>query len=122
MTTFEKRHVNYYIPLIQEFLRDVESLPRLEINGMPEPHLPLFGKSYETSALKLVIVGQDTKWWFDLLEFIAAEKANPGSTMIKRLNWFRERPKGGGPRQHFQGFTMMMLAALHGQKDWGNSG
>src|SRR6266576_4485090 len=121
MKTFEKRYINYFTPLIQDFIRDVESLAHPKIKKMPEPFFPLFGKNYETSALKLVIVGQDTRGWGDLREFIASEKANPGSNLAEGLNEFRDHEftSWGGPRQSFWGFAMMFLAALHGQDDWG---
>lgn len=116
----DKRYIEYFTPLIQNFIREVESLPHQDIKKMPEPFFPFFGKNYETSALKLVIVGQDTAWWGDLLEFIAAEKAKPGSKLVEGLNLFRahEFTKWGGPRQSFWGFAMMFLAALHGKDDW----
>lgn len=121
MTTLDKRFIKYYTPLIQDFVRDVESLPHLDIKAVPEPFLPLFGKSYETSALKLIVVGQDTAYWGDLQEFIAAEKADPGSKLAEGLKTFREHKftSWGGPRQSFWGFAMMFLAALHGRDDWG---
>jgi hypothetical protein len=121
VTMSDKRYIEYFTPLVQAFVQDVESLAHPEISKMPEPFLPLFGKSYQTSALKLVVVGQDTYWWGDLREFIAAEKANPGSKLMEGLNQFRKRPfiRWGGPGQSFWGFTMMMIAALHGQEQWG---
>lgn len=123
MTTFEQRYVNYFIPLIQDFVRDVEMLRHPEIKRMPEPHLPLFGKSYEKSALRLVIVGQDTLSWGDLREFIAAEKATPGCKLHEGLAEFRdyslfEPSKATATSQRFFGFMMMMVAALHGQENW----
>lgn len=116
-----KRYINYYTKLIQDFVQEVDSLPHPDIKNMPEPFLPLFGKSYENSALKLIIMGQDTAWWGDLLKFVAAEKAEPGSKLVERMETFRSHKftGWGGPRQSFWGFAMMFLAALHGQEDWG---
>ena len=117
----EKRYIEYFTPLIQNFVREVEALPHPDIKKIPEPFLPLFGKNYETSALKLVIVGQDTYWWGDIRELIEAEKTKPGSKLAEGLNTFRshEFTNWGGPRQSFWGFAMMFLAALHGKDDWG---
>jgi hypothetical protein len=121
MSKMEKLYLEYFTPLVQEFVREVEGLPHPDINKIPEPFFPLFGKNYERSAFKLVVVGQDTYWWGDLREFIASEKTNPGSKLVEGLNTFRahEFTKWGGPRQSFWGFAMMFLAALHGQDDWG---
>jgi hypothetical protein len=117
----DKAYLDYYIPLIQDFVREVEPLAHPDIKLMPRPFFPLFGKNYEKSAMKLMIVGQDTAWWGDLLEFIASEKANPGETLTAALNTFRSHKftSWGGPRQSFWGFAMMFLAALHGQDNWG---
>lgn len=121
MKTLENRYADYFTPLIQEFLRDVEPLPHPDIKLMPAPFFPLFGKSYETSALKLMVMGQDTAWWGDILEFIAKEKAHPGCKLADALRSFHshEFTSWGGPRQSFWGFAMMFLAALHGQDNWG---
>lgn len=110
-----------FTPLVQEFVREVDLLPHINTKGMPQPLLPLFGSGYERSALKLVIVGQDTKKWGDLNDFIAAEKKKPGSTLRADLDEFRGRGfvKWGPRRQNFWGFVMMTLAALYGHADWG---
>ena len=117
----DKNYIEYYTPLIQEFVREVDSLPHPNIAAMPQPHFPLFGKNYETSALRLAIVGQDTRKWGDLRDFIVAEKANPGCMVQKDLEEFRDHAftGWGKQRQTFWGFAMMMLAALHDHEDWG---
>lgn len=122
MSTTTERYLAYYTPLVQEFVREVEDLQHPEIRGMPQPHFPLFGKSYETSALRVVFIGQDTKGWCDLREFVAAERAKPGSKLRDVLNWFQdprhEFTNWGPRRQSFWGFTRMMLGSLYGQEDW----
>ena len=120
MTALEKCYIQHYTPLIQDFVRDVEPLHHPDIKKMPEPFLPLFGKSYETSALRLVVIGQDTLGWGDLRKFIAEEKATPGCKLHEGLAEFRDYSftQWGPTRARFWGFTMMMLVALHGQEDW----
>jgi hypothetical protein len=56
----------------------------------------------------------------DLREFIAAERAKPVSKLIEGVNYFQDRPftEWGPSPQRFWGFTMMLLATLHGQEDW----
>jgi hypothetical protein len=120
----DKHYINYFTPLVQAFVRDVEMLPHPDVERMPEPHLPLYGKSYHTSALRLVIIGQDTLGWGDLKEFISAEKATPGCKLYEGLSEFRDyslfqRSKATASPQRFLGFLMMFLAALHGQENWG---
>jgi hypothetical protein len=117
-----ERYVAFYTPLIQEFVREVELLPHPDIKGeIPEPFFPAFGRHYEHSALRLVIIGQDTRGFGNLKHFIAAEKSNPGIKLQEWLNEFRDGfvIKYGGHRHSFLGFVMMILAKLHGQEDWG---
>jgi len=120
MTSFAERHINYYKPLVKEFLNDVEKLAHPNIKGLPEPFLPLFGKSYEKSAMRLVIIGQDSKVWGDLIEFIDNERNCPGCKLEEKLSVFSTHKfrKWGRTRQHFWGFTMMLLSELHGQEEW----
>jgi hypothetical protein len=120
MTIAEKSYIAYYTPLIQEFVREVEHLPHPEIDRLPEPFLPVFGKHYETSALRLVIMGQDTRGWGDLRHFIAEVKKSPEAKLRGELKYFTEHPftEWGPRRQSFWGFAMMLLAALHGREDW----
>ena len=121
MTTLEKQYIDYYTPLVQDFVGELESLTHPDIKLMPEPHFPLFGKDYETSALRMAIIGQDTRGWGDLRNFLATEKVSPGSQLQDGLEEFREHEftGWGNSRQTFWGFAMMMLAAIHGQENWG---
>jgi hypothetical protein len=120
MKNLTERYLEYYTPLIQQFIKDVEPLSIPNINEMPEPFLPLFGKDYEQSALRIIFIGQDTKWWWDLREFIQAETAAPGKKLRERLDQFRQRAftQWGKTRYTFWGFVMMTIAVLHGRKDW----
>jgi hypothetical protein len=121
MATLEEKYIAYYKPLVREFVEKAGSLRHPDIKQMPEPHFPLFGKDYETSALRLAIIGQDTRGWGDLRNFLATEKVSPGSQLQGGLEEFREHEftEWGNTRQTFWGFAMMMLAAMHGQENWG---
>jgi hypothetical protein len=121
-----QRYLAYYTPLIQDFVREVEFLPHPDMAKMPEPFFPAFGKGYEQSAFRVAIIGQDTRCWGDLRDFIAREKATPGVSLHNGLAEFQNVQDGkhsftdwGHTRHHFWGFAMMMLAALHGQEQWG---
>ena len=121
MTNRTEHYVEYYTPLVQSFIHEMEALDHPAIDSMPEPFFPAFGQRYEQSALRLAIIGQDTRGWGDLLKFIAAEREQPGSKLREGLDYFTAHPftDWGPRRQSFWGFAMMFLAALHGQQDWG---
>ncbi len=114
-------YISYYTPLIQEFIQQIRNLQHPDIAGIPEPHLPLFGPRYHSSALRLAIIGQDTYGWGDLRDFAAAETEEPGCKLRQRLAEFRDRRfvQWGNKRQTFWGFAMMFLATFHGQENWG---
>ncbi len=118
-STLTERYFAHYTPLVQSFVEKSSVLSHPDIK-MPEPFFPLFGKGYEHSSLRLVVVGQDTLGWGDLRGFLAAEAKSPGAKLREGLDYFKDHPfRGwGATRQRFWGFTMMLLAALHGQQDW----
>jgi hypothetical protein len=120
MKSLTERYLEYYTPLIQEVIQKLELRTIPEIKQMSEPFLPLFGKDYEQSALRIIFIGQNTRWWWDLREFIEAETTSPGSKLRERLDQFRTRPftQGGKTRNTFWGFAMMTIAALHGRNEW----
>jgi len=121
MKNLTERYLEYYTPLIQEFIQNAALLPIPDTEGMPEPFLPLFGKDYEKSAQRLIFIGQDTRGWGDLREFIEAEKADPGIKLRGRIDGFQDRlfTKWGATRHTFWGFAMMLIASLHGSRNWG---
>jgi hypothetical protein len=120
MKNLTEGYLEYYTPLIQEFIKNVEPLPMPDIDKMPEPFLPLFGKEYEKSAQRLIFIGQDTHGWGDLRSYIETEKADPGKNLQGRINQFHDRvfTEWGTTRHTFWGFAMMLIASLHGSKNW----
>jgi hypothetical protein len=112
--------LKHYIPLISDFRRDLEVSSLEELYRMPEPFLPLFGNGYERSALRMAIVGQDTKGYGNLQTFLDQEKAEPGKGLRTQLANFQKRDfvGWGNHRYTFFGFVMMFMAALHRVKNW----
>src|SRR5260221_8282485 len=110
MKNFTEHYLEYYTPLIQEFIQNAALLPIPDTEGMPEPFLPLFGKDYEKSAQRLIFIGQDTRGWGDLRELIEAEKAKPGTKMRGRIDGFQDHlfTKRLATSHTFWGFAMML--------------
>ena len=120
MKKLTQRYIDYFTPLTQEFVEEVAPLAHPDIARMPEPFLPLFGKTYESSPLRLIIIGQDTREWGDLRNYIKSVKSDAKAKLQGELGYFESHPftKWGAQRQKFWGFSMMFLAALHGQENW----
>lgn len=115
------RYYAHYLPMIRDFVVEVDS-HHLEIPPeTPQPFLPLFGEGYERSSLRLAIVGQDTKHWGCLKTFLADCKVSPETQIEWCLGSFQKLDfvDWGKTRNQFWGFAMMFLAALHGKSDWG---
>jgi hypothetical protein len=110
----------HYIPLIQDFRNELEAQSLGSLSSLPQPFLPLFGDGYERSALRMAIVGQDTKGYLDLQTFLDQEKAKPGKGLETALQGFQKREfiAWGKSRHTFFGFVMMFMAALHRLKNW----
>lgn len=113
--------LDHYAPLLNEFVEELRPLIHPDINDMPEPFLPHFGSAYERSAVRLIIIGQDTASWGDLRHFLDDERAAKGGRWEDGLDEFQslEFRKWGSTRYTFWGFAMMLLASLHGQENWG---
>ena len=120
-STLKDRYLAHYLPLVRDFVQEVDALGLDLAPKVAQPFLPLFGEGYERSALRMVIVGQDTKYWGCLKTFLQTEKTNPGVNLEQNLAEFRAHlfTSWGATRYTFWGFAMMFLAALHGKPDWG---
>lgn len=79
-----------YKPLIEKFINEVKGL---NLNGLPEPHLPAVGDWYEKCRYKFAFCGMETNGWGALSDFIKMNpykiiKANNGNiNNLEFLNW-----------------------------------
>jgi len=119
--SIKERYLAHYVPLIRDFICDVEDLKLDILPKTPQPFFPVFGEAYDRSSLRMAIVGQDTRGWGCLKKFIEIEKAMPGNALEADLAEFHDLDftEWGATRYTFWGFAMMFLAALHGRSDWG---
>jgi len=79
MTILEKRYLEYFSPLVQEFVRDVDALNHPNIDGCQSRFCPSSAKRMRSHLYEMVLIGQDTAYWGDLREFITAEKFRAGN-------------------------------------------
>ncbi len=116
----KESYLEYYKPLVQTFCESMSQGCYQNLALMPMPFLPLFGQNYESSALRLLIIGQDTRSWGNTEHFIQTETESPGKMIsavfdeIEHLNF-----RGWGKSTNsFWGFTMALLANIHNLPDW----
>jgi hypothetical protein len=120
MKSITESYFDHFTPLVQKFLTEMDEIELPSIKNIPEPFLPAFGSRFEQSALRLILIGQDTRGWGDMHDFLGVERSNPGRRLRDNIDEFHSKSftNWGARRQSFWGFAMMFLAALHGQEDW----
>jgi hypothetical protein len=115
-----KHYLKHYTPLIREFCDDVSKLNLVGLEKIAQPFLPLFGSEYESSPMRIVFVGQDTRGWGNARHYIDQGLNCPEKLIFDDFAEFRDHDftGWGGSRYTFWGFVMMFLASLHGKNDW----
>jgi hypothetical protein len=115
------RLLSHYAPLLKDFCEEIRGLDHPDIERMPEPFLPAFGAAYEKSAIRSIVIGQDTAGWGDLRHFLDDPRSTSGGRLDDHLDEFQDHDftGWGSTRYTFWGFVMMLLASLHGQDNWG---
>ncbi len=73
---FKENYQAKYLPLVAEFVKNVET-NGINTEGLPEPHLPVVGKTYEQAKYKIAFFGKDTKGFCSLSKFVAAYHEDP---------------------------------------------
>ena len=63
----DERRVAEYEDSIQEFK---EKIKGINLKGIPEPHLPVFGRTYDKSKYKFVFCGMETFGWGQIEDFV----------------------------------------------------
>jgi hypothetical protein len=116
----KQQYLEYYKPLVQDFCKRMASENHELLHLLPQPFLPLFGKNYANSSLKLLIIGQDTKGWERADTFIEQELAQPGQVLEKMFELVdnRDFTEWGRNTHSFWGFAMALLAGIHGLPNW----
>jgi|GEM_PF-1504563 hypothetical protein len=110
----------YYKPLVSDFQQKMKGVAIPGIERMPEPFLPLFGKSYPSAPVRIAVIGQDTKEWGDLRHFLKSPELWEKEIFNSRFNEFENHSftGWGKQRQTFFGFVMKLLAEYHGRTNW----
>lgn len=116
----KQRLIEQYAPLIGQFLNDIKGL---DVTGIPAPHIPIMGKSYEAAKYKMAFIGMETYGWTDINEFceIARKSLNEAVTYeentinsLEYLNW------ASNYTSTFWGFVLKFLAKFYNILDFNN--
>ncbi len=109
---------NHYTDRVRAFAADVGEV---NATGIPEPHLPLWGKHYETATLRTAFIGRDTRYWGCMADFLRTVKPNAEEAIFRNEEEFLELPFTEWTNNFgttFWDTVMQFLAELHGVPDW----
>ena len=116
------RYCEYYRPLVQSFVQELESVKDSALlRYIPELFLPSWGKHYEMSRTKLVVLGRDTYGWGSgiphFMSQVQEEKWNDifNISEFQNLNYLKW---DANRRYTFFGFVLYFLAWLYGVENW----
>src|SRR4051812_31366128 len=92
MQTIRARYEEFYVNATTAFLRDIGDSSAV---GIPELHLPLWGRNYESTKLKIAFVGRDARNWggkMGMLDFLQAAKRNINEAVFRSEIYFQDLP------------------------------
>ena len=118
MPSLEARFSTAYLPLLTKFIADVKDL---DLEKMPEPHLPVYGRKYEDASPKILFMGWETRGAKGLKEFAETVRTNPRRSLFGWEDDFDELAfvywRANFSRD-FWSFNLRFLAKLHAIADW----
>src|SRR5437899_2381608 len=105
----------------QRAIAFADAIKDMEASGIPEPHLPHWGKLYETSPLRVGIIGRDARSWGDMNDFVRAVRIDPIAAIHRGDEEFDSLAFTGWTNNFGKTFwdtAMKILTGLHGISDW----
>jgi hypothetical protein len=118
MHELRQRYEDHYAGAVSAFVKEAgDAIPK----GIPEVHLPLWGKQYAKADLRVAFIGRDTKGWGDMGAFLEEAKRNVGSAIFRTEEEFHELPFTDWTNNFgttFWDTVLQYLAMFHGVLDW----
>ncbi len=117
-STVEERFNARYVTAVQDFVKDIEGL---DSSGIPAPHLPYWGRLYESAPLRIGVIGRDTRGWGDMSAFIESVRSDPQKAIklhheeLDKFSFTRWTNNFG---KTFWDTSMKLVARMHGVEDW----
>lgn len=110
MSTLNDRRIAEYQTYISKFINDIQGV---DPTGIPEPHIPVFGETYEKCKYKMVFCGMETYGWGELQNFIQNnpdELVTASDYTINKLEYLKWRKNDHAT---FWGFILKFLTAFY---------
>jgi hypothetical protein len=117
-TSLKQRYEDHYSARLPVFLAEIGDI---DVTGIPDPHLPLWGKDYESASPRIAFVGQDTLYWGQMDEFRDIAKNDLNAAIFGHGDVFHDLPFTGWTNNFgttFWDTVMQFLAMFRGVPDW----
>ena len=120
LNEIKSKFISIYKPLIADFLSNIKDH---NLQGVPEPCLPSFGKNYALVKYKIAFVGRDAKGYGDLNAFNEDFRNNPDAALFRNeiefdefdfLNYTNNFGKS------FWDYIIQFLATFYKIENWKN--
>lgn len=114
---YSNKLVSTYTPKIREFIKEIQNV---KLENLPEPFLPIHGKTYGKGMPKIIFCGWETRNYRNLKQWVA-DANNDIENVIYWNEEFLEqeflkwRTNFG---TDFWSFNLKILAALNNIEDW----
>jgi len=110
-TTTREKLREEYACIVKSFVKNIKGL---DTDGIPAPHIPIVGETYDQCAYKMAFVGMETYGWGNIKDFIEIAEKSPHDAVTKYEGWFH----AGGMVEHskngtFWGFIIAFLAKFY---------
>lgn len=116
--SIKREYEKHYTSKVAAFLHEVGEI---DAACIPDPHLPLWGKHYETATPRIAFIGQDTRYWGEMADFRNIAKRDLQAAIFGHEDVFRDLPFTGWTNNFgttFWDTVMQFLAIFHGVPDW----
>ena len=110
MSTLNDRRIAEYQTYISKFINDIQGV---DPTGIPEPHIPVFGETYEKCKYKMVFCGMETYGWGELKNFIQNEPEKLVTASDYTVNELEFLGWRKNDHATFWGFILKFLAAFY---------
>lgn len=99
-----------YVPLIEDFKKEVKGL---NLQGITGPHFPGVGACYESAKYKFAFCGMETYGWNSMEDFVSSDCYDYLSDTDNCLNTFKHLGWANNWHATFWGFVFKFLARFY---------
>lgn len=115
---FVQQYTSVFSPLVETFYEQIKDL---DVSGLPEPFLPLFGSGYAEADPRLLFIGIQTRGWGKLSNFIKRVQDKNNDRPIgesANLDHYSFGEGSSNSGMDFASFVLKFQAGFNGVANW----